>query len=255
MLIVYSMAKRLIRKGVLLAVGMSIIILPGCEDTSPYAPVEESQSIHFSAHQTTYRVRPGDSLYAVAFLFDRDYQQLAAFNHLHKPYTLYSGQIIYLQYPPRRHQYSFGASSFSHPTRPPRQLPIQHTSALPAITQWSWPAYGTVISKFFPAYAKKGIEIAGKTGDGIYASAPGIVAYAGNGITGYGNLILIKHSSQFLTAYGFNARNLVQEGQRIQKGQRIADMGKIVGKRIYAVHFEIRKAGKPVDPLNYLQRR
>lgn len=244
---------KITRKFVVIVVWIPLILmLTGCEDTSPYAPVEESRSIHFSANQTTYRVRPGDTLYAVAFLFDKDYQQLATFNHLRKPYTLYAGQIIYLHYPSKIIRYSFQPSSRTHQTSIEKNhvISMYHTT-----TKWSWPASGSIISKFFPAYAKKGIEIAGNKGDGVYASASGVVAYAGNGITGYGNLILIKHRNQFLTAYGYNAHNLVHEGQIVQQGQRIADMGNIVGKRIYAVHFEIRKAGKPVNPLNYLQKR
>lgn len=243
------------RKFIVLAGWISVIALSGCEDTSPYAPVEESKSIHFSTHQATYRVRSGDSLYAIAFLFDKDYQQLAVFNHLQKPYNLFTGQIIYLQYPPKTTRYSYNFHPSSPIQQPKTAVITHHTTTLPPMTDWVWPAHGAVISKFFPVYAKKGIEIAGNRSEGIYASASGIVAYAGNGITGYGNLILIKHRNQFLTAYGFNARNLVHEGQIIQQGQRIADMGQIVGKRIYAVHFEIRKAGKPVNPLNYLQRR
>ena len=112
---------------------------------------------------------------------------------------------------------------------------------------------GRVVATYVPQQGKKGIDIAGKKGDKIHAAAGGTVAYAGNGLSGYGNLIIIKHDNQYLTAYGDNLHNLVKEGQRIRRGQIIAEMG-VVDRRFWGVHFEIRKAGKPVNPLNYLQK-
>ena len=87
----------------------------------------------------------------------------------------------------------------------------------------------------------------------MHASSSGVVAYAGSGLAGYGNLIIIKHNNEFLTAYGNNARNLVREGQRVSSGQIIAEAG-VIERKYYGVHFEIRKRGVPVNPLNYLQK-
>ena len=118
---------------------------------------------------------------------------------------------------------------------------------------WLWPVNGRVATQFIPQQGKKGIDIAGMKGEKIRASSGGVVAYAGSGLSGYGNLIIIKHNNQFLTAYGNNLRNMVHEGQQVKAGQVIAEMG-VVDRRFWGVHFEIRRAGKPVNPLNYLQK-
>lgn len=112
---------------------------------------------------------------------------------------------------------------------------------------------GRVATRFIPQQGKKGIDIAGRKGEKIRAASSGVVAYAGNGLSGYGNLIIVKHNNQFLTAYGNNLRNLVKEGQKVKAGQIIAEMG-VIDRRFWGVHFEIRRAGRPVNPLNYLGR-
>ena len=118
---------------------------------------------------------------------------------------------------------------------------------------WSWPVNGHVVTTFIPDQGKKGINIACKKGEKIHAAAGGVVAYAGSGLAGYGNLIIIKHNNEYLTAYGNSARNLVSEGQKVRPGQVIAEVG-VVEHKYLGVHFEIRKAGKPVNPLIYLQK-
>jgi lipoprotein NlpD len=101
--------------------------------------------------------------------------------------------------------------------------------------------------------SRKGIDIAGRKGDKVYAAQSGIVAYAGSGLANYGNLIIIKHPNNYLTAYGNNARNLVKEGQYVNSGQVIAEMG-IINHQYYGLHFEIRQQGKPLNPLLFLRR-
>ena len=118
---------------------------------------------------------------------------------------------------------------------------------------WIWPATGRVVATFSLAQGRKGIDIAGKKGEKIRAVSGGVVAYAGNGIERYGNLIMIKHNQQCLTAYGNNMRNLVHEGQHVTAGQVIAEMG-VVDRRFWGVHFEMRQGGKPVNPLHYLKK-
>ena len=119
-------------------------------------------------------------------------------------------------------------------------------------TEWGWPAQGKVISGFSENAYLKGIDIAGKMGEPILASAPGKVVYTGSGLRGYGKLIIIKHDKTFLSAYAHNSKILVKEGQEVRKGEEIGEMGDSDASQVM-LHFEIRKYGKPVDPMNYLK--
>ncbi len=116
---------------------------------------------------------------------------------------------------------------------------------------WAWPATGKVISGFSETANLKGIDIAGKSGQPVLASGPGKVVYAGNGLRGYGKLIIIKHNNTFLSAYAHNREILVKEGQQVAKGQKIAEMGDSDADQV-KLHFEIRRFGKPVDPAKFL---
>jgi len=122
-------------------------------------------------------------------------------------------------------------------------------------TGWAWPANGTLIGKFASnSSLNKGIDIAGDLGQPVFAASDGSVVYAGSGLRGYGELIIIKHSETYVSAYGHNRRLLVREGQQVKAGQAIAEMGSTGTDRV-KLHFEIRSQGKPVDPLQFLPRR
>ncbi len=131
------------------------------------------------------------------------------------------------------------------------------TPALPAANtkiRWQWPKRGKVLSRFSGANGlNKGVDIDGKLGDSVTAAAAGVVVYSGSGLRGYGKLLIIKHSERFLSAYAHNSELLVKEGAHIQRGQRIAKVGS-TGTTRNKLHFEIRRDGKPVDPLRYLPR-
>ena len=114
---------------------------------------------------------------------------------------------------------------------------------------WGWPVNGQVVSRF--SEKSKGVGIGGSLKQPVLASASGIVVYSGNGLRGYGNLIIIKHNDSYLSAYGHNSKILVHEGERVSKGQKIAEMGSTDGG-VVKLHFEIREKGKPVNPLSYL---
>ena len=115
--------------------------------------------------------------------------------------------------------------------------------------EWVWPTQGKLLEGF--SEGSKGVDIAGKSGQAVLASAPGKVVYSGNGLRGYGNLIIIKHNDTYLSAYAHNSKLLMKEGQVVTRGQKIAEMGSVDAGQI-KLHFEIRKHGKPVDPLQYL---
>jgi lipoprotein NlpD len=120
---------------------------------------------------------------------------------------------------------------------------------------WRWPGDGKVIAAYVSGDpTKQGIDISGKAGDTVHAAADGEVVYSGNGLIGYGELIIVKHNASFLSAYGHNRKRLVKEGDKVKAGQAIAEMGSATGARD-ELHFEIRKNGKPVNPLEYLPAR
>ncbi|WP_258039462.1 peptidoglycan DD-metalloendopeptidase family protein [Nitrosomonas ureae] len=118
-----------------------------------------------------------------------------------------------------------------------------------SVAEWIWPTAGKLLSSF--SKNSKGVKISGQTGQPILASAAGEVVYSGHGLRGYGNLIIIKHNNTFLSAYAHNSKLLVKEGEAVTKGQKIAEMGN-TDTDMTQLHFEIRKHGKPVDPLEYL---
>ena len=155
-----------------------------------------------------------------------------------------------------------GASAVAGPASitPGASVPLTNVAAPPAPARdndddltWSWPAAGPVVAPFDDARTK-GLAIAGKAGDPVYAAADGRVVYAGSGLRGYGNLIIIKHNANYLTAYAHNQTLLVKEEQIVKRGQKIAEMGSTDADRV-ELHFEIRKQGKPIDPARLLPPR
>lgn len=142
------------------------------------------------------------------------------------------------------------------PEATPQSPPVQNDPTPSAINtedgvSWSWPANGKVVAGFNDTTSAKGLDIAGVQGQAVLAAAAGKVVYSGSGLRGYGNLVIIKHNETYLSAYAHNSKILVKEGQAIAKGQKIAEMGSSDASRVQ-LHFEIRKLGKPVDPIKYL---
>ncbi len=224
-----------------------------------------------------YVVQRGDTLYSIAFRYGWDWKALAAHNGIGEPYLIRVGQVIRFggAQPVRQPQVAARApltsrpAPVSQPTPPPPIRPIQpppaEVKAPPANTPvqpvqrsasgWAWPATGAVIGRFSSnGSLNKGIDIAGELGQPVLAASDGSVVYAGSGLRGYGELVIIKHSDTYVSAYGHNRRLLVQEGQKVKAGQTIAEMGSTGADRV-KLHFEIRRQGKPVDPLQYLPRR
>lgn len=224
-----------------------VSMLQGCTGRSDLAPVVDVNWRQNNPSATKHIVSKGETLYSIAFRYDKDYRALASINHIKYPYILAIGQPIYLQSdgaPKHRVTKSLGVKA-SAPVL--LAAPQRDSSG----GKWVRPAQGKVVTYFAPAHGKKGIDIEGKKGHKVFAAIDGVVAYAGNGLAGYGNLIIIKHDNRYLTAYANNARTFVKEGQSIKKGQVIAEMG-LIDRRYWGVHFEVRKSGKPVNPLHYV---
>ncbi|MFT4059944.1 MAG: peptidoglycan DD-metalloendopeptidase family protein [Legionella sp.] len=233
-----------------------VTIIGGCG--SNLAPVTELKWQPYSTQKTTHIVRREETLFAIAFRYDTDYRTLARLNHLNPPYSLKVGQVLSLQ--GIKHKTPATARSVPQYQRynpkwvaPQRAIysPLQRYAR--SASGWLWPVSGRVVTSFIPEQGKKGINIACRNGGKVIASSSGTVAYAGSGLRGYGNLIIIKHNHEYLTAYGNNAKIIVSEGQFVNAGQVIAEAG-IIDHKYTGVHFEIRKAGVPVNPLNYLQK-
>jgi len=230
-------------------------------------------------------VRKGDTLYSVSFRYGQDYQQVAKWNQIAPPYTISPGQRLRVS-PPLDSDFSTVAAVPSsqgrdldktdnvdqgvnhQPTlsrvqpRPERQASITAAGidarpappVYPDKIVWKWPARGKVIQSFSKKQpGPKGIDIAGRKGMPVRAAASGRVVYAGEGLASYGRLIIIKHNEKFLSAYAHNEKLLVKEGQNVEAGSVIAEMG-ASGTDRTKLHFEVREMGQPVNPLIYLPK-
>ena len=208
------------------------LLLVGCTPTI----VEYSARVHV--------VQSGETLQTIAWRHGLDTRDLARWNGLDNPDLIFVGQRLSLtpSEPPRT------AVARSAPTQP---RPLPPPPALPAPT-WRWPVQGPLVSTYGSG-SGKGIGIGGEMGQEIRAAAPGRVVYAGNGLVGYGQLLIIKHNDTYLSAYGHNDRLVVAEGDTVERGQVIAAMGMGPGRQPQ-LHFEIRRNGTPVDPLGHLPR-
>lgn len=201
----------------------------------------------------TATVQKGDTLYGIAFRNRIDMRDLAAWNGLDEPYTIYPGQRLRL-YPATAR-----AATVSRPREAsaPAVVKAPPAPVVPPVSgvEWGWPADGELIGRYVAGQpTRQGIDIAGSSGAAVRAAGDGVVVYSGSGLVGYGELVIIKHNDAWLSAYGHNRNRLVNEGQLVKRGQKIAEMGRSGAPRDM-LHFEVRYNGKPVDPLLYLPAR
>jgi lipoprotein NlpD len=249
----------------------------------PAAAAAKPAGPRVPAADGTYIVQPGDTLISIAAAFGRDVKDLARWNSIDDPSRIRVGQSLRVV-PPSSEAAAVlpvtpTAPAVTKPlegptapgtTAPPATVPAPATeqSAAPGpvasipetkpplaapTADWIWPVNGKVIDKFDDK-RNKGIGIAAKEGDPVVASADGQVVYSGSGLRGYGNLVILKHNDDFISAYAHNRQILVKQGQMVKRGQRIAEVGKSDTTQP-KLHFEIRRQGKPVDPLAYLPPR
>ena len=334
----------MIRPLALAGVLSAAVVLAGCDVTRSSVIVTRSPGSYTPTHTAmpppappggSYRVMKGDTLYSIAFRNKVDFRDLANWNGIASPYTIWPGQDLRLApsghenkpapshaapapvvvAPPPGGSTPHGAPSPAQPAQPafqsvteadvappavpapatttntpvvvagkpaesvvpvpvpvpspsaanapaPAPAPVENPpAATPSVTSgasrsaggiaWRWPADGTMLKKFSSGDAIPGIEIGGKSGDPVRSAADGVVVYSGNGLVGYGELVIIKHSDSFLSAYGHNRKRLVKEGEKVKAGQAVAEMGSSGATRD-ELQFQIRRDGNPVDPLQYL---
>ncbi|WP_225561839.1 peptidoglycan DD-metalloendopeptidase family protein [Rhodanobacter sp. DHB23] len=333
----YLFPSLLVAASLLLSACSTVVVEPAQGRQDYGAPVAPAAAVaHTPIPGGHYVVVKGDTMYSIAFRNGVDYRDLAKWNGIALPYTIWPGQQLRLS-PPSGGAPAAQAATIARPAPPPVsaapaassapvfenvQAPAQppaastqsgnhvapvvvatagaaaataHASTAPATpvpntapatastvvpvagepkpaappppaptpvlasghsnsaggVTWRWPADGQVIKRFTPGDAVPGVEIAGNAGDPVRAAADGVVVYSGNGLVGYGELVIIKHNDSLLSAYGHNSKRLVTEGQHVSAGQVIAQMGSSGASRV-ELGFQIRKDGNPVDPLSYL---
>ena len=239
-----------------------------------------------------YTVRKGDTLLRIALDHGQNYRDLVAWNNLRDPDDIKVGQVLRVAEPEGKKTAGVTTQPVPMPppaTQPPRKTapradkkpysetnvaevqketaprvepappPAPAVAAPPGVTasderlSWMWPSDGRIIATFDEG-RNKGIDIAGKMGQQVVAAGAGKVMYAGSGIRGYGNLVIVKHSNSLLSAYAHNRKIVVKEGDNVAKGQVIAEMGDSDAELV-KLHFEIRQQGKPVDPSRFLPGR
>jgi len=244
--------------------------LSACMHSAGYAPVIEynwrNSQYNYSIPQSGWhKVKKGETLYAIAWRYGLDYRELAAMNSMGQPYALTVGSLLKIS----NQKLANTKMDRRAPTATLLKTPVLSSSkrqasnlakpqpaSLPStsVKTWRWPVKGKIIGQYNVVTGNKGIDIAGVYGQPIYAAASGTVAYSGNGLRGYGNLLIIKHTNDFLSAYAHNSKLLFREGAHVKAGQTIAYMGKNRLNSHIMLHFEIRRKGKPVNPLLYLKK-
>lgn len=210
-----------------------------------------------------YTVQRGETLTRIGLEHGQSRRDLARWNNLSNPDLIEVGQVLRVAPPGAAVE---GSGVVVRPVTAGGETPAATTSGKPvpvtppataAVADeglgFIWPSNGSLIGGFDEA-KNKGLDIAGKAGDPVLASADGQVVYAGAGLRGYGNLIILKHNNTFLTAYAHNQKLLVKEDQKVRKGEKIAEMGSTDSDRV-KLHFEVRRQGKPVDPAKFLPAR
>ncbi|MGH8274291.1 MAG: peptidoglycan DD-metalloendopeptidase family protein [Gammaproteobacteria bacterium] len=242
----------------------AIVLLGGCAG---------ALNLPASHRAKSYTVHRGDTLYSIAWHYGLDYHAVARWNGISYPYTIHPGERVYLYPRQINEQRNTADQEISRPTKSRETAPVEVAKTPPpkyesgkssgrrmpssgtTMVYWQWPANGTVHATFGQnGIAGKGIVIEGTLGEPVEAAAGGTVVYAGDALVGYGRLIIVKHNDEWLSAYGHNQRLLVHEGETVQAGGKIATMG-LAPDGKSELYFEIRRDGKPVDPLHFLSAK
>ncbi len=263
-----------------------ILFLSACAGRKAPAPISDisGQRIYDSGSKgqlksAQYTVKKGETLYAIAWKAGIDFRQLARINNIKKPYQIFPGQNLTLQTSSlaQRNQSSSGKNKVETNQQPKNnKKPVANKNSgeygktqqdqkhkkqvkkdpFPSkVRNWRYPSKGNIIERYSAKEnGHSGLDFGGKTGDPIHAAADGKVVYAGSALRGYGNLIIVKHNNDYLSAYAHNQSLKVKEQDWVKAGQVIATMGQ-TGTDKVKLHFEIRHRGRSVNPAKYLPRR
>ena len=264
----------------------AVVAPPGAREAVPPVDPRALPGAENAGKAGYYSVKPGDTLIRIGLETGQNWRDIARWNNIDNPNVIEVGQVLRVAAPgtdpntalargvvvgkvetrpldPRAAAAGASAPAGGASAIPTGASPAPSGAAAPAATprdgggdddvNWMWPASGPVASGF-DEVRNKGVAIAGKAGDPVLAAADGRVVYAGSGLRGYGNLVIVKHNATYLTAYAHNQTLLVKEDQLVRRGQKIAEMGSSDAERVQ-LHFEIRKQGKPVDPARLLPPR
>lgn len=243
-------------------IGGAILLLLGCSESLVPAPVVDRTEVLDT--QGRYTVQPYDTLYAIAWRLGKDYRDLAQYNDLTPPFVIQAGEVIWVEAPPQR-------STNQQPGRVNKAKPSvvaqvtnnkvllrsssdnspKTAETLTSKIALSWPLCPDGQDKI--TIKNNGVDILGRSNAPVVSAADGKVVYSGNGLRGYGRLIIIKHSDAYLSAYAHTQRVFVKEGDEVHQGQRIACIGQ-GGTEGAKLHFELREDGRPVDPLRHLPK-
>jgi lipoprotein NlpD len=255
-------------------------LLTGCSydvlhysDKSDRAYSSNNASVSSVPSSGYHRVQGGETLFSIAFRYGLDYRELAKLNRIDSPYTIYPNQKIRLSGAASaasnasnnstKTTTSKPATTAKEPTKTVTVSPVIETKKSPVIDtkddkpvgDWSWPVDGEVIRGFSNAgVSSKGIDIKAEEGALVKAAASGTVVYAGSGLIGYGNLVIVKHNDIYLSAYAYNERILVKEKQNVKAGDSLAVIGG-KGEDRPLLHFEVRRDGQPIDPVSVLPKK
>jgi len=233
---------RVTKSAVALAIAM--MMLAACVTVKP--PIKVARGPGW------YTVKTSDTLYSIAWRYGLDYKQLAHWNQIDVNGPIHPGQRLRLIKPDKK---TFVAGTKKQSAASTKTITTPSNKSLKTSSRnpgkWIWPTKGKPLNTFLASKLdRRGIDFAGKLGQPIRAVADGKVVYSGNGLAGYGNLIIIKHSDTYLSAYAYCQERLVQEGGVVKAGNLVAKMGR--WDNMAKLHFEIRRNGKPVDPMKYL---
>jgi lipoprotein NlpD len=258
-----------------LAALVTALVLTGCANKGRLAPVDDHSiggdhaavrvlpGAENAGKPGYYTVKSGDTLIRIGMDNGQSLRDIIRWNKLDNPNLIETGQVLRVL-PPQPEAAMARAAAPSVAIPASAAMPAKAAASAPTPTvaatatpeavdealNFQWPAHGHLISGFDES-KNKGLDIAGKVGDPVLAAADGRVVYAGAGLRGYGNLVILKHNNTYLTAYAHNQTLLVKEDQTIKRGQKIAEMGSSDADQV-KLHFEIRRQGKPVDPAKYL---